>query len=49
VIRPGPKGGSPLDVEGVDLGITTAEILSFIEEDRRTGYDFPTKPERDED
>ena len=49
VIRPEPKEGSPLDVEGVDLGITTAEIMSCIEESRRTEYDFPPKLERDED
>lgn len=49
VVRPEPKEGSPLDVEGVDLGITTAEILSFIEEGRRTEYDFPPKLEQDED
>ena len=49
VIRPEPKEGSPLDVEGVDLGITTAEIPSFIEESRKIEYDFPPKPERDEE
>jgi hypothetical protein len=27
--------GSPLDVAGVELGITTAEILDFIAEGRR--------------
>ncbi len=35
VIRPEPKADSPLDVEGVDLGITTAEIIQFIQEGRR--------------
>ena len=35
VIRPEKKTGSPLDVEGVDLGITTAEIVQFIRESRR--------------
>lgn len=35
VIRPETKAGSPLDVEGMDLGITTAEIVQFIQEGRR--------------
>jgi hypothetical protein len=49
VIRPELKEGSPLDVEGVALGITTDEILSFIQEGRRTEYDFPPASERSED
>ena len=36
VIRLLPKAESPLDVEGIDLGITTREILEFIEEGRKT-------------
>jgi len=39
VIRPEPSVGSPLDVEGVNLGITTAEIVQFIHEGRRTVYE----------
>ncbi len=39
VVRPEPKEGSPLDVEGIDLGITADEILDFIDEGRRTDYD----------
>jgi len=35
VIRPETRAGSPLDVEGMDLGITTAEIVQFIQEGRR--------------
>jgi len=35
VIRPETRVGSPLDVEGIDLGITTAEIVQFIHEGRR--------------
>ena len=35
VIRPEKKEGSPLDVEGVDLNISTAEIVQFIRESRR--------------
>lgn len=36
VIRPESQADSPLDVEGIDLGITTAEIVEFIQESRRT-------------
>ena len=39
VIRPEKRVGSPLDVEGIDLGITTAEIVQFIHEGRRTVYE----------
>ena len=35
VIRPEERAGSPLDVEGMDLGITTAEIVQFIREGRK--------------
>ena len=35
VIRPEPKTDSPLDVEGIDLGLTASEILEFIQEGRR--------------
>lgn len=36
VIKPEPStSGSPLDVEGVDLDLTTEEILDFIREGRR--------------
>jgi len=36
VIRPEPKADSPLDVERIDLDISAAEILQFIQEGRRT-------------
>lgn len=36
VIRPETKMDSPLDVPGIDLGISTAEILACIHEGRRT-------------
>ena len=36
VIRPETKMDSPLDVPGIDLGITTDEILACIHEGRRT-------------
>ena len=35
VIRPEKRVGSPLDVEGIDLGITTAEIVQFIQKGRK--------------
>ncbi len=35
VIRPEVRTGSPLDVEGIDLGITSSEIVQFIQEGRR--------------
>ena len=35
VIRPEPQASSPLDVEGIDLGITTGEIIECIHEGRR--------------
>lgn len=35
VIRPETRAGSPLDVEGIDLGITAAEIVQFIHEGRK--------------
>jgi hypothetical protein len=36
VIRLQQKTQSPLDVEGIDLGITTQEIVDFIDEGRKT-------------
>jgi antitoxin Phd len=36
VLIPQPRSDSPLDVEGIDLDITTSEILKFIEEGRRS-------------
>jgi len=35
VIQPAPRQDSPLDVPGVDLGLTVSEILEFIREGRR--------------
>ena len=35
VIRPEVKTDSPLDIEGIDLGITSSEIVQFIQERRR--------------
>lgn len=35
VIRPEKTTDSPLDVEGIDLNVTTDEIVQFIAESRR--------------
>lgn len=35
IIRPEPSTGSPLDIEGVPLNLTTDEIVEFIRESRR--------------
>ena len=34
VVQPESSGASPLDVEGVDLGVTTNEIVNMIREGR---------------
>ena len=36
VVKPQPRADSPLNVEGIDLSITTPEIIAFIQESRRT-------------
>jgi hypothetical protein len=35
-IQPVPSDKSPLDVKGLDLGISTQEILAFIAEGRKS-------------
>ncbi len=35
VIRPERKTSSPLDVEGIELGVTSTEIVQFIHEGRK--------------
>ena len=35
VMRPAPSKGSPLDIKGMELGVTTDEIVGFIREKRR--------------
>ena len=35
VMRPEPSKGSPLDRKGMNLGVTTDEIVGFIRERRR--------------
>jgi hypothetical protein len=39
VIRLVDSDDSPLNVEGIDLGLTAEEILEFIQEDRRLSKD----------
>jgi len=38
VVRLQPRADSPLDVESIDMGITTNEIVQFVQEGRRTVY-----------
>ena len=35
VMRPEPSKGSPLDLKGMNLGVTTDEIVGIIRERRR--------------
>ena len=35
VIQPESSNKSPLDIEGVDLGVTTDEIVAFVRESHR--------------
>ena len=35
VIKPLLESGSPLDIEGVELNLTAAEIVEFVREGRR--------------
>ena len=39
LITPEAAGRSPLDIEGVDLGLTVDEIVAFVHEGRRTLQD----------
>ena len=34
LLQPEPSTGSPLDVEGVDLGISTSDIVALVRESR---------------
>jgi hypothetical protein len=36
IIQPEKRTNSPLDVESLDLGVTTDEIVAFIRESRRS-------------
>ena len=33
--KPEQPAGSPLDVKGIDLGVTTEEIVAFVRESRK--------------
>lgn len=35
LLQPDKASGSPLDVEGLDLGLTKEEIVAFVREGRR--------------
>ncbi len=35
ILMPASKNASPLDIEGVDLGISSKDIIDFIHESRR--------------
>jgi len=37
VIRPEARKDSPLDVEGIDLKVSTDEVVRFIREGRESG------------
>ena len=41
VLTPEVGYGSPLDVEGIDLGLTTTEIVQFVREGRNRVYNSP--------
>ena len=44
VLRPTMPRGSPLDVPGVDAGLTRAEIVDLVRESRRSSTRFLSKP-----
>jgi prevent-host-death family protein len=44
VLRPTTRRGSPLDVPGVDAGLTRAEIVDLVREGRRSSARFLSKP-----
>ena len=41
-VRPQPQRGSPLDVPGVDLGLTADEIVWYVQEGRRPAEEYGT-------
>jgi antitoxin Phd len=41
IVRPEKKGRSPLDVPGIDLKLTAAEIVELIREGRKRSYGPP--------
>jgi hypothetical protein len=36
ILMPASKNTSPLDIEGVDMGVTSKDIVQFIHESRKT-------------
>lgn len=36
VVRPAPGGGSPLDVPGVEAGLTAGELVTLVRDSRRS-------------
>jgi len=44
VLRPATRRGSPLDVPGVDAGLSRAEIVDLVRESRRSSARFLGKP-----
>ena len=44
VVRVEPEIESPLDVEPVDLGVGTAEIVDFVRESRERGLESSARP-----
>jgi hypothetical protein len=47
-VRPAPRKGSPLDVQGIDLGLTADEIVQFVQEGRRTAGWLDTAGEEEQ-
>ena len=44
VVRPATRRGSPLDVPGVDAGLSRAEIVNLVRESRRSTARFLSEP-----
>jgi len=44
VLRPATRRGSPLDVPGVDAGLSRAEIVELVRESRRSSARFLASP-----
>ena len=44
VLRPATRRGSPLDVPGIDAGLSRAEIVDLVRESRRSSARFLGKP-----
>ena len=44
ILRPATRRGSPLDVPGIDAGLSRAEIVDLVRESRRSSARFLSKP-----